>query len=90
MKTEVIQNCGCVIYVYSDGSAGGAEIGEWCALHRASPLMLRILQTYLAHFDDEDESDAEMKRWLDRNGIPAMREAVESAGAESEAQCSQD
>lgn len=33
MTNRITQECGCVINVYSDGSAGGAEIGEWCDPH---------------------------------------------------------
>jgi len=36
-------------------------------------------KAYLEHFDNDDLSDSEMKRWLDVEGIPMMRAAVEDA-----------
>ena len=44
MTTHVHQDCGCIINVYSDGSAGGAEIGEWCDLHGAASELLKALE----------------------------------------------
>ena len=44
MKTELIQNCRCVINLYPDGSLGGAEIGELCDLHHAAPELFALLK----------------------------------------------
>ena len=66
MTTKHQQNCGCVINVYSDGSAGGAEIGEWCDLHGAASDLLKacvfafsVQKNSHGIFDTSDRLNAE-------------------------------
>jgi cytochrome c biogenesis protein CcdA len=47
-----------------------------------SPELLAVVEAYL-QWHDGDESDETMKRWLDVEGIPAMRAAIAKAKGES-------
>ena len=41
--------------------------------------LLARLKAYMAHFGNDEESDAEMKRWLDSEWIPAVEEILAKA-----------
>lgn len=47
----------------------------------AAPELLAVVEAYL-QWHDGDESDETMKRWLDVEGIPAMRAAIAKAKGE--------
>ena len=64
------------------GSEIIAETGEFsdanARLIVAAPELLEVIKNYLRHFDGTDTS-AEVKAWLDAEGIPAMRTVIAKA-----------
>lgn len=46
--------------------------------------LIEACAAYIAHHDDENESNEKMKRWLDREGIPAMRAALAKLASQGE------
>lgn len=60
-----------------DGAAA-AIMEEVAARWFGQPRLSALLQDYLAKFDDQALNDREMKEWLDREWIPAVRKALAS------------
>lgn len=70
---------GLEIFVHGTEDDTDEDVAAKAYLVAAAPKMLKAIKDYLDQFDDDGLSDDQVKRWLDRKGIPAMRAALAAA-----------